>query len=224
MRASFGSFHMQIPPPVTSGQMGVLVAALFAGVLAIGSVALAQELGLKDPASFDSIADKNERAIALFEEAGKVIQHPRCVNCHPAGDTPLQGMTMHPHQPPVARGDSNIGMPGMMCGTCHGAANVNIVGQSETMKSIPGHPQWHVAPVEMGWVGKPLGAICEQIKDPMRNGDRTLDEIVEHMAEDSLVGWAWNPGEGREPAPGTQAVFGELIKRWVADGATCPKV
>ena len=74
----------------------------------------------------------------------------------------------------------------------------------------------------MAWEGKSLGAICEQIVDPGRNGGKTMDEIVEHMAHDSLVGWGWNPGAGREPVPGSQDVFGELIARWAADGAACP--
>jgi len=204
-------------------------------VLGVGAIVFAQDAGtgtalaqsaeiakLKAASEFDSIADPSARAIAIFQEAGKVIQHPRCVNCHPAGDTPLQGMDMHPHQPPVQRGESNIGMPGMMCGTCHGPANFKVAGQADSIKSIPGHPTWHLAPIEMAWEGKSLGQICEQIKDPQRNGGKTLDEIVEHMAHDSLVGWGWDPGEGREPVPGTQAVFGELIKRWVEDGANCP--
>jgi hypothetical protein len=42
------------------------------------------------------------------------------------------------------------------------------------------------------------------------------------MAEDSLVGWGWNPGTGREPAPGTQKEFGALAKAWVESGAACP--
>jgi len=42
------------------------------------------------------------------------------------------------------------------------------------------------------------------------------------MSHDSLVGWGWNPGDGREPAPGTQAEFGDLIKAWVDTGAACP--
>jgi hypothetical protein len=42
------------------------------------------------------------------------------------------------------------------------------------------------------------------------------------MAEDSLVGWGWLPGTGRQPAPGTQKEFGELIKAWVETGAACP--
>lgn len=177
---------------------------------------------LRDAASFGSIADKNERAVAMFEEAGKVIQHPRCINCHPRGESPLQGMTMHRHQPPVSRGDGGMGMPGMMCVTCHGSANIDVVGQAETLKSIPGDPAWHLAPAEMAWEGKSLGSICEQIKDPARNGGKTMDELVEHMAHDSLVGWGWQPGAGREPAPGSQEVFGELIRRWAADGAACP--
>lgn len=43
------------------------------------------------------------------------------------------------------------------------------------------------------------------------------------MAHDHLVGWGWNPGEGRAPAPGTQAQFGELIQAWIDTGAKCPK-
>jgi hypothetical protein len=50
-----------------------------------------------------------------------------------------------------------------------------------------------------------------------------LDEIVHHAAEDSLVGWGWQPGAGRTPAPGTQQEFGALIKAWVESGAACPE-
>jgi hypothetical protein len=42
------------------------------------------------------------------------------------------------------------------------------------------------------------------------------------MAEDSLVGWGWAPGAGREPAPGTQKEFGALIAAWAESGAACP--
>jgi hypothetical protein len=170
---------------------------------------------LKPAASFASIADQKERSVALFVEAGKVIQHPRCVNCHPAGDRPLQGDASQPHQPLVVRGEDNLGAIGMRCTTCHGPANFDP-------GRIPGHPQWHVAPIEMAWVGKSLAYICEQIKDPKRNGGKSMDQLIEHMAHDSLVGWGWNPGVGREPAPGTQAEFGELIKAWADSGAACP--
>jgi hypothetical protein len=42
------------------------------------------------------------------------------------------------------------------------------------------------------------------------------------VSTDHLVGWAWHPGEGRRPAPGTQDVFGDLIGAWIATGAECP--
>jgi hypothetical protein len=80
---------------------------------------------------------------------------------------------------------------------------------------------WHIAPIEMAWAGKSLREICEQIKDPKRNGGKSMEQLVEHMAEDTLVGWAWAPGVGREPAPGSQKEFGELIRAWVESGAAC---
>lgn len=171
---------------------------------------------LKPVSAFANIRDPSQRAVALFTEAGQVIQHPRCVNCHPAGDRPAQGETGHPHQPLVVRGEDGLGAVGMRCTTCHGPANFDF-------GKVPGHPLWHLAPIEMAWVGKSLGDICEQIKDPKRNGGKTIDELVHHMAEDTLVGWGWAPGAGREPAPGTQKEFGDLIKAWADAGAACPK-
>ena len=202
-----------------------LVVPVAAALLCLAPVSQAQDKPageLKPAESFASIADEKARSVALFEEAGKVIQHPRCVNCHPAGDRPLQGMAMLPHQPPVFRGEANFGLPGMTCNTCHGPENVTLADLADDVRSIPGNPNWHLAPIEMAWVGKTLGQICEQIKDPARNGGKSLEEIVEHMAHDDLVGWGWEPGAGREPVPGTQDAFGELIRYWVDTGAECP--
>ncbi len=175
---------------------------------------------LKSPADFASIADETERSTALFTEMGKVLTHPRCVNCHPRGDSPLRGDAMVPHVPPVRRGgEDGMGVPGMRCTTCHGNENVAYtVGEG----SIPGHQIWHLAPKSMAWEGVGLFGICRQIKDVERNGGRSLEELHEHNAEDGLVGWGWNPGEGREPAPGTQALFGALTKAWIDTGAHCP--
>lgn len=199
---------------------GVVLAAGL--VLSSGPQAQEPAAGLRAAAEFAGIADERERAVALFEEAGKVLLHPRCVNCHPAGDSPLQGMDMRPHQPPVARGIGDFGMTGMTCNTCHAARNVDLVAQADGLESIPGHPEWHLAPIEMAWEGRTLREICLQIKDPARNGGKDIAELVHHMAEDSLVGWGWNPGEGREPAPGTQATFGDLFEAWADAGAECP--
>jgi len=170
---------------------------------------------LRAPKAFAAIADRTERSRALFAEAGKVIESPRCQNCHPAGNRPSQGEDMHPHLPLVVRGPDDHGVPAQRCTTCHQAANYEPAG-------LPGHPKWGVAPLSMAWQGLSLGQICEQIKDPQRNGHRSLAQIREHMGHDSLVGWAWHPGGRRAPAPGTQAQFGALIDAWIATGAACP--
>ena len=92
-------------------------------------------------------------------------------------------------------------MPGMTCNTCHGPANADVVDQAETLKSIPGNPAWHLAPIEMAWEGKSLGFICEQIKDPERNGGKTMDEIVEHMAHDCSSAGDGTPAQGVSRCP-----------------------
>ena len=85
-----------------------------------------------------------------------------------------------------------------------------------------GSPRWGLAPIEMAWEGKSVGEICAQLKDPGRNGGRNLTLLHEHLATDDLVAWGWNSGLGRDPAPGTQARLGELIKAWIDTGAQCP--
>lgn len=188
--------------------------------LAVVLAASAAAQDLRAPADFESIEDQTERSAAIFEEMGKVLTHPRCLNCHPK-DGPTQGDDMQPHEPPVVRGDADFGAPGMTCNTCHGAENFETTGVGG-VESIPGHEPWSLAPVEMAWVGLGLGEICEQLKDPERNGDRSLEELHEHMAEDGLVGWGWEPGEGRTPAPGSQEQFGQLTQAWIDTGAACP--
>ena len=70
---------------------------------------------LRPPETFAQIADQKERSLALFDEAAEVITHPRCLNCHPAGDRPTQGMDTHPHLPLVVRGADGHGAIGMRC-------------------------------------------------------------------------------------------------------------
>ena len=69
--------------------------------------------GLRPVSDFAAIANDRARAIALFLEAGKVIAHPRCMNCHPAGDSPTQTERTQPHLPLVVRGADGHGAPGM---------------------------------------------------------------------------------------------------------------
>ena len=193
-----------------------------AGALAPQNPTTLNPRDLRPLASFSGISDKAERSRALFNEIAKVVTHPRCMNCHPAGNHPLQGDDRHEHLPPVPRGKAGLGVAGLNCASCHTERNFTLVGVGSTYKSIPGHARWGLAPLEMAWEGKSVGAICQQLKDPARNGGRTLALLHEHLATDDLVAWGWQPGEGREPAPGNQKQLGELVQAWIDTGAQCP--
>ena len=179
-----------------------------------------QAPSLRSVSAFSDINDERMRSIALFTEAAKVIQHPRCLNCHPVTRQPTQGDDLHPHIPLMYAGPGDHGAPGLPCKSCHGTTNVEAPGSQ--IASIPGNPRWGLAPSSMAWQGKTLREICLQIKDRTRNGERSLADVHRHLATDPLVGWAWHPGAGRVPAPGTQAEFGDLIEAWVSTGAHCP--
>ena len=161
-------------------------------------------------ASFTAIADGSARSRALFGEIARVLTHPRCVNCHPADDTPRQGDAHAIHDPPALRV-----VPALKCTSCHQDRNVELA-------RVPGAPNWSLAPASMAWLDRTPSQICAQIKDPARNGGRSLAKIRDHIAHDALVGWAWSPGSGRTPAPGSQAGLGELVTAWIDTGAECP--
>ena len=199
-----------------------IVASLSGGV-SIATTLIAQAAdGLQPPSAFSGIADRAARSRALFAEAAKVITSPRCMNCHPAGEHPTQGNNEHIHEPAAFRGEAGLGVPGLPCASCHNDKNFPLAVGAASYQSIPGHPRWGMAPVEMAWQGKTSAEICQQIKDPARNGGRSLALLQEHMAKDDLVGWAWHPGAGRRPAPGTQQEFGAIVAAWIDTGAECP--
>ena len=199
------------------GVAGVLVAT------AERSIAVAQDSdALRSPSAFSDIQDTAARSRALFTEAAKVITGPRCMNCHPSGDHPSQGDDRHVHEPAVIRGEADEGIAGLTCAACHTDGNFTLSVGEASYESIPGSPGWRLAPLAMAWQGKSVGEICRQIKDPARNGGRSLSLLHDHMAKDEIVGWAWTPGKGRTPAPGSQERFGQIIQAWIDTGAECP--
>ena len=85
--------------------MRTLCLAVLGGACATAAIAQMQNTGplnrdLRPPSSFSSITNQAERSRALFGEIAKVLTHPRCMNCHPAGEHPLQGEDHHEHMPP----------------------------------------------------------------------------------------------------------------------------
>src|SRR5215470_11470948 len=89
----------------------LLSQVLPSNVTLTGAVAQGRD-DLRAPSAFATIEDSDARSRALFSEATRVITNPRCMNCHPAGDSPLQGNDKHRHIPPVVRGEAGVGGPG----------------------------------------------------------------------------------------------------------------
>ena len=203
---------------VNLSRYGLAISLLAAGAV---SPEAAQVAALKPVAAFSTIRDERARSVALLTETARVIQSPRCLNCHPVNRQPTQGDDLHAHVPLMYAGPGGHGVAGLQCKSCHGDANAATLASS--IASIPGHSGWGLAPASMAWQGKSLREICLQLKDGTRNGGRSLSKLHEHMAKDRLVGWAWHPGEGRSPAPGTQAQLGALIQAWISTGAHCPE-
>lgn len=164
-------------------------------------------------------ASHDAAAQAAFLRAWTVFNSPRCRNCHPAGDAPLQGDDSHVHIQNVKRGPDGHGLYGMKCNTCHQLTNT----PGDNMP--PGNPKWGLPPANMKMVivGETPGQFCRQLKDPAQNGGRTLAQIITHVASDDLVGWAWNPGDGRAPPPLTRPEFANAVREWVKNGAACPQ-
>jgi hypothetical protein len=53
----------------------------------------------------------------------------------------------------------------------------------------------------MLWQGLSGSDLCRSLKDPAKNGNRSLAAITTHMGTDKLVLWGWNPGPRREAVP-----------------------
>jgi hypothetical protein len=155
---------------------------------------------------------------ALFEAFVPVLRHPRCMNCHSKGDYPRQGDDSHRHTMDIRRGPVGFGVTAVKCSTCHQDHNLGAAHLP------PGAPGWRLPPPSMPmiWEGLTDGQLCESIKDPKQNRGRNLDQLVEHLTEDKLVMWGWNPGEGRTPVPIPHDEFSAKVKAWQAAGAPCP--
>ena len=156
-----------------------------------------------------------------FDKMMAVLTHKRCINCHPAGDRPLQGEDSHAHTFNVQRGADNHGLPALRCESCHQHENNDFSG-------VPGAPEWSLAPISMKWEGLSRVEIAKSMLDTKRNGGRTLDEIVKHLTEHELVLWAWEPGispEGipREKPPVSKEEYIAAVKAWAAAGAPIPE-
>jgi hypothetical protein len=134
-------------------------------------------------------------SVKAFMEVYKVLMSPRCMNCHPSGDVPLQGDDNHLHTMLPRRGKDGKGVYAMKCQNCHQPQN------TAGIHTPPGNPKWQLPPADMKMVfqGKSSHDLALQIMDYSKNGHKNKEQLLEH-ARDTLVKAGWNMGEGR-PAP-----------------------
>jgi hypothetical protein len=176
------------------------------------------------------------QARAAFLEAFKVFSHARCVNCHPAGDGPLQGENSRPHLSlRLRRGVDGEGVYAIKCTNCHQAQNQPGLhmppGATYPLKdggedpAHRGEPRWHLPPAAtpMVFEKRTPGQLCRQLLDKRKNGGLTPDHLVQHINHDPLVLWGWNPGEGRSAPPLSHADFVQKVGEWIDKGRACPK-
>lgn len=192
-------------------------------------LALALALALASPPLAETVIDppadgsvSRAEGLVAWGRINEVLSHPRCANCHPGpsdrpmwsgpsyGETRVHGMN-------IRAGESRIGIETLPCATCHIGAN------SDIPHSPPGiSGDWRLAPAEAHWFGQTSEFICNQLRDPDRNGDMTYLDLAEHAGHDEILAWAWSPGGTREPAPRSLQDHIDDILNWGVAGQPCP--
>ncbi len=170
-------------------------------LLTVAAVGVAAVAGFASGARVAARAPRldAEASRAAFLQVYKVFTSPRCQNCHPAGDAPLQGDDSHIHMQNVKRGRDGHGVYGMRCDTCH--QSTNLPGAHMP----PGNPKWSLPPAEhqMIFVGRTPAELCRQLKDPQQTGGRSLAQLLEHVL--------------------SRAETTSQMKTWIDGAAACPE-
>jgi hypothetical protein len=201
---------------------------IVAAGLAVGTLALAQgEHSLDLSALPEAGTVAPEDGLAAWDSIHTVLTHPRCLNCHVgAENVPLWGTPDAPdrvHGMAINAGDSRIGAETMSCNACHQTST-----RPNTVPHAAPHTgmDWQLAPVEFQWTNRSSAEICAQMRDPDRNGGRDAAGLLEHILHDAeLIGfitWSFDPGVGRDPAPGSLQAHLEDMAIWTAAGMPCP--
>ncbi len=187
---------------------------MFGAALVLAVLATTAFGAADDARSPESIAAGKK----AFVDVARVLQSPRCQNCHPDGDAPLQTDRGVRHAMNVTRASVEAGM---LCSTCHQERNSEAIGIAG---GPPGAPRWNLPPKEtpMVFQRRSLTALCEQLKDPERNGHKDFTALLEHVEHDPLVLWGWQPGGKRTLPPLDHGAFVAAFKTWVASGGACP--
>lgn len=170
-----------------------------------------------DGSSTDAANKDSIESVAAFTEVYSVLMSPRCMNCHPAGDIPLQGNDSHLHTMYPKRGKDGHGLYAMKCTNCHQPENTPGV------HTPPGNPKWALPPADMKMVfeGRQPHELALQIMDYNQNGHKNKEQLLAH-ARDTLVKAGWNMGEGRPAPPLSYDAFVKVWDTWINNGGYAP--
>ena len=162
--------------------------------------------------------------LEAWDRINQVTSHPRCSNCHVGADNrpmwsgPSYGRT-RPHGMNINAGESRIGAEHIPSQTCHA---LREEGANDAPHAAPQVAMtWQLAPVEAEWFGKSSDEICNQLRDPERNGDRSYLDLAAHLDHDLILHWAWTPGGGRAPAPFSLQEHVNDVLAWGVAGMPC---
>ena len=201
---------------------------LVAAILGIGTVVFAEETVVEIVPPLEGSISV-EAGLDAWSRVYEVTSHPRCANCHtgpsdrPMWSGPSYGETRQ-HGMNIQAGESRIGAETLQCSTCHTTKNEDWDNANGTPHAAPRVAMgWQLAPVEADWFGRSTEEICAQLRDPDRNGGRTLIDLAEHLNHDLILHWAWSPGGGREPAPYSLQEHVNDILDWGVAGMPCPQ-
>ncbi len=196
----------------------ITVMAIFLSVIVITTSAYkSKDIIISVNGEYNTINTDSVESAQAFLQVYKVLMSPRCMNCHPSGDRPLQGDDSHIHIMNVRRGKNGKGIYALKCSNCHQPEN------SPGLHTPPGNPKWSLPPANMKMVfqGRSAHDLALQIMDYNRNGHKNKEQLLEH-ARDTLVKAGWNMGEGRIQPPLQYDDFLKVWDTWINKGGYAP--
>ncbi len=158
-----------------------------------------------------------------FETVRKVLQHPRCQNCHIPGDAPLQCDDGRAHGRTSCAARTDTARPACRARPATASRNPPASygpnmppGRAELAPAAARARRWSSS------ASRPAELCAHRSRIRRQNGGKDLAALLEHVDDDKLVLWGWDPGVGR--APGLRAARGVRrgFRTWVAAGAPCP--
>jgi hypothetical protein len=210
--------HSEIKSRYFFPEKTIIVMVVILSVIAVTSSFRNKNNFAVSNATYDDINRDSIESVQAFMQVYKVLMSPRCMNCHPAGDAPLQGDDSRIHIMKVQRGKDGTGVYAVKCSNCHQPTNV------PGLHTPPGNPKWQLPPANMKMVfqGKTPHQLALQIMNYNQNGHKNKKQLLEH-ARDTLVKAGWNMGEGRIPPPLSYDAFLTAWYTWIKKGGYAPK-